>query len=282
MTTTSRPGTLVELTRGVYARLHEGLTNAGIIVGDDSVLVIDSLRVPSYARELIADVRRVSDKPIQYLIDTHYHWDHSFGNQEFAGSTIIGHVNCRRELEELGEASRERVVAARNEWSDEVATVQIRLPDVTFDGRLTLYYGGRPVDLLYLGNAHTTGDIFIYLPEDKIVFTGDVAQDGGVPYMLDGHMRDWVETDTRLLDLDVERFGPCHGPVGEKPALVTARDFMAALVRETERAIADGRDEAGTRESVAAALQGEYGGWRGFDRLGDGVTRAYRQLRGTT
>lgn len=95
---------IVEVARGVYARLHDGLTNAGIIVGDDSVLVIDSLRVPSFARELRADVRRLTDKPVQYLVDTHGHWDHAFGNEEFTDATIVGHVNCRRELEEYGEA----------------------------------------------------------------------------------------------------------------------------------------------------------------------------------
>ena len=82
MTTT--PGTeLIELELGVFARLHEGLTNAGIIVGDDGVLVIDSLRVPSFARDLIRDVRHITNKPIQYLVDTHSHWDHSWGNEEF-------------------------------------------------------------------------------------------------------------------------------------------------------------------------------------------------------
>ena len=92
---TMTPGTeLVELESGVYARLHEGLTNAGIIVGDEGVLVIDSLRVPSFARDLISDVRHITDKPIQYLVDTHSHWDHSWGNEEFPGS----HDNRSREL----------------------------------------------------------------------------------------------------------------------------------------------------------------------------------------
>ena len=110
------PGTeIVELETGIFARLHEGLTNAGIIVGDDGVLVIDSLRVPSYARDLIADVRHITDKPIKYLIDTHSHWDHSWGNEEFPDATIIGHQNCYDEMVDVewnrpmaGEDSRVR------------------------------------------------------------------------------------------------------------------------------------------------------------------------------
>ncbi|MBM4410826.1 MAG: MBL fold metallo-hydrolase [Chloroflexi bacterium] len=269
---------IVEVARGVYARLHDGLTNAGIIVGDDSVLVIDSLRVPSFARELRADVRRITDKPVRYLVDTHGHWDHAFGNEEFTDAIIVGHVNCRRELEEYGEAWRDGVVARNNQWSDEIKTVRITPPDLTFDQRLELHFGGRRVDLVYLGRAHTSGDIFIHLPEDRLLFTGDVAQDGGVPYMLDGHMRDWVETDTRLLNLPFERFVSGHGPIGTKPALVEARDFMAALVSNAEGALRDGQDVPQATVTVRDALKGRFGDWRGFERLGDGVARLRGQM----
>ena len=86
---TATPGTeIIELETGVYARLHDGLTNAGIIVGDAGVLVIDSLRVPSFARDLIRDVRHITEKPVQYVINTHAHWDHSWGNEEFPEATI--------------------------------------------------------------------------------------------------------------------------------------------------------------------------------------------------
>lgn len=269
---------IVEVARGVYARLHDGLTNAGIIVGDDSVLVIDSLRVPSFARELRADVRRITDKPVRYLVDTHGHWDHAFGNEEFTDAIIVGHVNCRRELEEYGEAWRDGVVARNNQWSGEIKTVRITPPDLTFDRRLELHFGGRRVDLVYLGRAHTSGDIFVHLPEDRLLFTGDVAQDGGVPYMLDGHMRDWVETDTRLLDLPFERFVSGHGPIGTKPALVEARDFMAALVSNAEGALRDGQDVPQATVTVRDALKGRFGDWRGFERLGDGVARLRGQM----
>ncbi len=280
MTTTTGRTEIVELANGVFARLHEGLTNAGILVGDDAVLVIDSLRVPSYARDLIADVRRLSDKPIRYVIDTHAHWDHAFGNQEFPDSILVGHVNCRRELEEYGELWRDNVVKRQNEWSEEVRTVEIRPPTLTFDSRLELHFGGRRVDLVYLGRAHTSGDLFVHLPDDGLLFTGDVAQDGGVPYMLDGYMREWIETDARLLELPFERFMAGHGPIGEKPAVAESREFFVALVAGTEAAIREGQDEATARDSVTAGMQQRFGGWRGFDRVGEGVGRAYRELKG--
>ena len=128
MTTT--PGTkVIELETGVYARLHEGLTNAGIIVGDDGVLVIDSLRVPSFARDLIQDVRHITSKPIQYLIDTHSHWDHTWGNEEFPEATIIGHENCYEEMVDVewNQKWRNQIVASDEPWADRKSQPRVRL-----------------------------------------------------------------------------------------------------------------------------------------------------------
>jgi len=282
MTAVTSGTEIVELASGVYARLHEGLTNAGVIVGDDGVLIIDSLRVPSFARDLIEDVRHLSDKPIRYVIDTHSHWDHSWGNEEFPDSTIIGHANCRSEMLDLEALDRwrEKVVASREPWSEEVKTVRVTPPSVTFDTTMQLYFGGRRIDLRYLGRAHTSGDLFLHLPDDGLVFTGDVAQDRGVPFMLDGYIQDWVRTDDRLLELDAERFVSGHGPVGERPALVEARDFIAALASATERAIEDGQDEPAVRANVTAELRERFGGWRGFDRVEESVGYAFRQITG--
>jgi glyoxylase-like metal-dependent hydrolase (beta-lactamase superfamily II) len=273
---------IVELATGVYARLHEGLTNGGIIVGDEGVLLVDSLRVPSFARRLIEDVRKLTDKPIRYVIDTHSHWDHSWGNEEFPDSTIIGHANCRAEMLDL--EAREwwmnRVVSSGESWSEEAKTVNVTPPNLTFDEKMSLYFAGRRIDLLYLGRAHTSGDVFIHLPDDRLLFTGDVAQDGGVPFMLDGYLEDWVGTDTRLTELDCERFMAGHGPIGEPPALLEARDFIATLVEGTRAAIADGQDRAAAAARVTASMSERFGGWRGFDRVRDSVAYAYDQIRG--
>ena len=116
---------MVEMAGGVFARLHEGLTNAGIIIGDEGVLLIDSLRVPSFARDLIADVRRLTDKPVRYVIDTHSHWDHSWGNEEFPEAVIVGHANCRAEMVDLEftEAWRERIRERADPWAEEALAV---------------------------------------------------------------------------------------------------------------------------------------------------------------
>jgi len=271
---------LVEVSDGVYARLHEGLTNAGIIVGDESVMIIDSLRVPSFARALIEDVRKITPKPIKYVIDTHSHWDHSWGNEEFPEATIIGHQNCRSEMLDV-EAQKlwmDKIVTSNEAWSEEAKTVTITPPAMTFNSKLSMYFGERIIELRYFGRAHTSGDIFIFLPEDKLVFTGDVAQDSGVPFMMDGYMEDWVETGRLLSELPVDRFVSGHGPVGERAALVEAKDFITDLVSGTKECINNGRDEQETVDVVLKKLNDRFGYWRGFDRVGDSIGFTFQQI----
>ena len=276
------PGTeIVELETGVYARLHEGLTNAGIIVGDDSVLVIDSLRVPSFARDLIQDVKKITEKPIGFVIDTHSHWDHSWGNEEFPEATIIGHKNCYAEMidVEANEQWRTKVTSSDDPWSEECHLVNITPPNMTFETSMQLYFGGRELDLKYFGRAHTSGDIYIHLPKEKIVFTGDVAQDGGVPYLGDCYPKDWPDTDNLLASLPIEQFMSGHGPIGDHNALVEAKDFIHALVDSTKNAIGDGQDSVQASKSVINELSQKYGEWRGFDRIGENLSSVYDKLK---
>ena len=276
------PGTeIIELETGVFARLLEGLTNAGIIVGDDSVLIIDSLRVPSFARDLIKDVKDITDKPIQFVIDTHSHWDHSWGNEEFPDATIIGHKNCYAEMidVEWNEQWRKKVTSSNDPWSEEGNIVNITPPNMTFETSMQLYFGGRELDLKYFGRAHTSGDIYIHLPKEKIVFTGDVAQDGGVPYLGDCYPVDWPDTDNKLAALPIERFMSGHGPIGDHKALEGARDFIHNLVDSVKSAIADGQNSVQASESVIAQLTPEYGNWRSFDRIGENLTSVYEKLK---
>ncbi len=276
------PGTeIVELETGVFARLHEGLTNAGIIVGDDSVLVIDSLRVPSFARDLIKDVKDITNKPIKFVIDTHSHWDHSWGNEEFPDATIIGHKNCYAEMVDVewNEQWRKKVTSSKDPWSEEGNIVNITPPNMTFETSMQLYFGGRELDLKYFGRAHTSGDIYIHLPNEKIVFTGDVAQDGGVPYLGDCYPVDWPETDNKLASLPIQKFVSGHGPIGDHQALEGARDFIHNLVDSIKSAITDGQNAGQASQSVIEQLTPQYGNWRSFDRIGENLTSVYEKLK---
>jgi glyoxylase-like metal-dependent hydrolase (beta-lactamase superfamily II) len=273
---------IIELANGVYARLHEGLTNAGIVIGDDGVMLIDSLRVPSFARDLIADVKKLTDKPIRYVVDTHSHWDHSWGNEEFPDSTLVGHANCRREMldPDITVTWRDKVIASGDPWAEEAKSVRITPPDLTFEDTLHLQFAGRPIDMHWLGRAHTSGDIFIRLPDDGLLFTGDVAQDGGVPYMMDGYLKDWVGTDSRLVELECDRFMAGHGPIGSSAAISEARDFIVTLVGAVEAAIADGQARDAAASAINTSLSERFGGWRGFERVEASIAYAYDQISG--
>ena len=280
---TATPGTeIIELETGVYARLHEGLTNAGSIVGDAGVLVIDSLRVPSFARDLIQDVRHITPKPVRFVVDTHAHWDHSWGNEEFPEATIIGHQNCYREMVDVewNRQWREKVISDGLPWSEEARLVNITPPNLTFETSMRLYFGGRELELMYFGKAHTSGDIFIHLPAEKLIFTGDVIQDRRVPFLGDSFPAEWPDTDDRLVALPVERFVSGHGPIGNHQGIVESRDFIRDLVGSTQASIKEGRNESDTSATVVNALSDRYADWVGFDGLGEKVQEVYKKLKG--
>ena len=271
---------IVELDNGVYACLYSGLTNAGFIVGDDGVLVIDSLRVPSFARGLINDIKTVTSKPVRYVVDTHSHWDHSWGNEEFPDSIIVGHQNCYNEMidVEWNDAWRKKVVNANDPWSKEAGLVNIVPPTLTFDTSMRLYFAGREIQLLYFGRAHTSGDTFIYLPEERIVFTGDVIQDAGMPFLADSYPEEWPATDDKLVDLEVDRFVSGHGPIGNHKALSESRDFMHKFVETIKMAKDDGQDENSASNHTAIAIGDQFAHWRGIDRIKEAAAEVYRKL----
>ena len=271
---------IIELHDGVYARLHTGLTNAGFIIGDQGVLIIDSLRVPSFARELVEDIRKITKKPIKYVIDTHSHWDHSWGNEEFQYATIIGHDNCYKEMIDLEWNSkwRTKVTAAEAPWSKEVAAVNITPPNLTFETSMRLYFDGKEIHLWYFGKAHTSGDIFIHLPKEQIVFTGDVAQARAIPFLEDGYPYEWPETDNRLLGLKVERFVSGHGSIGTYEELTEARDFMQALVDNLKDAKQEGLNAADASKATTIALAPQFDEWRGFEGLEVATPAFYNKL----
>ena len=248
---------IIELENGVYARLHDGLTNAGIIIGDDSVMVIDSLRVPSFARDLIQDIKHITDKKIKFVIDTHAHWDHAWGNEEFPDAIIIGHENCYNEMTDIewNKQWREKIVNSGDSWSEEAKLVQITPPNQTFAKTMRLYFGGREIILRYLGKAHTSGDIFIHLPESNILFTGDVAQNEGMPFFGDSYPEEWPETDDKLINLTVDTFVAGHGPIGNHDDLVNARDFLHKFIKEIKNCINDKQNENDTTIKVTNLLE---------------------------
>ncbi|MBT3530805.1 MAG: MBL fold metallo-hydrolase [Gammaproteobacteria bacterium] len=230
------------------------MSNAMVLVGENDTLVVDSHVTGAAAQALLDSIPALTDKPIRYLVNSHYHFDHAHGNQSFPeGIEIIGHEYTRIKLNgERGNvleestfrsfsdpvpatiANLQRQVAAESDTSRK-AGLQERLrvqqeylaaiqqvvptpPNITLDRKMTLFQdtanGSREIQLHHFGRAHTGGDVVIYLPQEKLVFTGDMMLPG-LAYMGDGHVDEWPETLEGLKTLDFDKWMPGHGPVME-------------------------------------------------------------------
>jgi cyclase len=247
-----------KVTDGVYYATASGTMNVGsnspIIVNDDDTLVIDSEITPAAARALVADLKAVTSKPIRYVVDSHHHYDHAFGNQVFASDAqVIGHDNTRRrmltnvmeqytflnsvqpvparvealkqriaqETDPQQKAALERQVANSLAYLEQVKEIKVTPPNLTFDATMTLIRGGREMRLLYLGRGHTDTDVVLFLPKERIVCTGDLME-SIVSYMGDSYPEEWIATLDRLKALDFDTVMPGHGVVFKGKAKIDA------------------------------------------------------------
>lgn len=208
---------LNELAHGVFAVLvptgHPGEANAGFIVMDDAVLVVDTHMVPEAARELIAKIKKITPLPVRYVVNTHWHPDHTHGNASYMAAfgsviTFISHTTTRADIATLGS----ELLARNRVKNDALAEVELVLPNLTFSSELYLYMANRRIQLLFFGRGHTRGDIVVYLPDDKLAFVGDLVT-GGPPFARDGYPFAWISTLQTLQQFDIQTIVAGHGKI---------------------------------------------------------------------
>ena len=278
MTSASYDTGVIQTAAQAYAFIQpNGATNAGFIISEEGVLVIDSLMTPSLATRLLSEIRRVSKAPIRYLVDTHYHGDHVFGNQYFVPAPIIGHVNCRQELIEKFDANMNRYTSGRPELIPELEQIRMTLPDVTFEDRMNIRLGDREINLIYLGRAHSAGDILLHLPQEGLLYAGDIAFHRILPAFPDGHITKWLNVMEETRKLDFDTIVPGHGPVGTKREFDEAKELMAHLHGEIRRGFDQGQSEEETAQGVDL---GKFTSYLGQERIGQITQMAYRAYRG--
>jgi len=212
--------------------------NAGIVIGKDGVLVIDTLISAKEADRFIADIRKVTDKPIKYVVDTHYHLDHAFGNSEFAklGATIISNENDRNNLIKEGESTlKDAKVLGLTE--EDMRGTRVCLPTLTFTDRMKIDLGGETVELIYVAPSHTSGSILVLVPGRKVLFTGDILFNDYYPYVGEGDLEGWARCLDYIHTLDVTAIVPGHGPLSTKKDAADMKDFLLAF-DETARHLA--------------------------------------------
>ena len=272
---------LQEVAPNVFAYIHSGvgwdICNSGFIVGDDGVLVIDAMMVASQVRLYMEEIRKVTDKPIRYVVNTHHHVDHSFGNQFYLPAEIVSHRGCREALitrgADVGMLS-ERYPHYRDDWAE----ARLTPASISYEDKMIVHLGGKVIELLHPGPAHTYGDTLVYLPEDKVLFTGDVAFHYLTPLARDGHISNWIKVANGILNhLDATTLIPGHGPVSGKEVVSATLKYLR-LVKRTSRS--HFQRGASVEDTSRAVLLGEYADWVEPERVMVNVQRLYQEFRG--
>jgi cyclase len=210
--------------------------NAGAIIGRDGIVVIDTLISSKEAKRLIRDIRAISDKPIQYVVNTHYHLDHTFGNAEFQkfGAVIISHANDKTNALARNEANLKNFQAYGLTDQDMEGTTVV-YPTLTFNDTMEIDLGNQRVLLFYPKSSHTDGSILVYLPDKKVLFTGDILFTNYHPFMADGNVKSWVKVLDSIFAMDVEHIIPGHGPISTKKDVQDMKKYLIAFDRKAKQ-----------------------------------------------
>ena len=272
-----------KLSDHAYAYTAEGDPNTGIIIGDDAVMVIDTQATPVMAQDVIRRIREVTDKPIQYVLLSHYHAVRVLGASAYGAEHIIASEDTRDLIVERGQFDKDSEIGRFPRLFQNVESVPEGLtwPTMTFNKKMTLWLGSVEVQLLQLGRGHTKGDTVAWLPQEKILFSGDLVEFDATPYAGDAYFKDWPQTLDNLAALKPEKLVPGRGAALQTPEQVQAglagtRAFISDLYESVKASAAKGEDLRKVYEATFAKLQPKYGHWVIFNHcMPFDVTRAY-------
>ena len=231
---------------------HSFAANAGIVIGTDAVLVVDTLISAKEGERFLADIRKVTGKPIKYVVNTHAHLDHAFGNCVFAklGTTVISHTADRAMLEKAGAGTLQNIGNYGLKADDMLGTT-IVYPTLTFSDLMQIDLGGTTVELIRVAPSHTQGSIVVHVPAQKLLFAGDILFTDFHPYMADGDITGWAKSIDALLVMDIEKIIPGHGPLSTKKDLKEMKEYLL-LFDAKARELASGSQDA---DVIAAELK---------------------------
>jgi glyoxylase-like metal-dependent hydrolase (beta-lactamase superfamily II) len=264
--TAEKPARLEELADGVYAYTAAGDPNVGAIVGPEFVVAVDARSTPSHARIWLDELRRLTDLPVRYLVLTHYHAVRTLGAAAFEAEVVVSHENTRRWIAERGDADFESELRRFPRLFRDVQGVPgLTVPDLTFSEGMSIHLGEREVRLRWLGRGHTEGDAVVWLPDERVLFAGDLVEAGAAPYMGDAFVGDWAgATLDALEELGAETIVPGRGPAVRGAAAADAvrstRTFLTRLRDEVAAVQERGGNVKEAFAAARAALEPQYGG----------------------
>ena len=218
--------------------------NAGIIIGKDAVLVVDTLTSAGEAEAFFADIEKITKKPVRYVVNTHYHLDHSLGNSFFAdrGARIISHESCRDAIIAGGEEILENPAMfglPANFWEN----TRISMPDIAFKREMMVDLGGLTVKLIHSGiKSHSAGSIIVYVPEQDVLFTGDILFTDFHPYLGEGDLPGWEKNLDLISAMNVEYIIPGHGPLSTNKDIEDMKSYLAIFDEKAKELSAQEKD----------------------------------------
>jgi cyclase len=274
------PNVYAYLQREAPGQSNLSVSNCGVIVGAKSMLAIDGTSAPVHARRFRATAEKATGKRFDKVVVTHHHSDHALGLQ-FLGDDleVIAQEECAAAMARVP-ATRPGVWDKANPaWADGSETFTPVTADVTYTEKMTLYgYGPKQVQFLWPGRAHTLGDTNVYLPDEKIIFIGDIGFFGVTPLNGSGYVAQWIKVCDEINAMDVTTIVPGHGPVGGKAELEDMKQYLVLLFNESKKAF----DRGLTPGRAAAEIDlGKYASWTDANRIVTNVTRVYSEHAGT-
>lgn len=266
-----------------WAYTAEGDPNTGVVIGDDAVLVADTQATPAMAADVVRRIREVTDKPIKYVVLTHYHAVRVLGAAAYGAQQILASQDTYDLIVERGEADKASEIGRFPRLFRNVETVPTGMtwPTMTFTGKMTLWLGKLEVQLLQLGRGHTKGDTVVWLPAEETLLSGDLVEFDATPYAGDAYFQDWPRTLDKISSLGPKALVPGRGAalIGREQVekgLSATREFISDVWTQVKAGVAAGKDLNAVYKDTYAALKPKYGQWVIFDHcMPFDVTRCY-------
>ena len=270
------PPRLVEVADGVFAYIQPDgswyINNTGFVVGSQQVISIDACSTEKRTRAFRDAISSVTAAPVGMLVNTHHHGDHTYGNSVMGTGTIIAHEKCRTELLEFG-IPGDTGIWDPVEWGD----LTVAPPTITFTDRVRLWSDARPVELSHVGQpAHTSNDVLVWLPEQRVLFCGDLLFNGGTPFLLMGSVSGAISVLTEVVaPIPAETIVPGHGAPCDSALIGTVVGYLEFVLATARRGIAAGLSPL---ETARETDLGEYRPWLDSERIVGNLHRAYADL----
>ncbi|HEY2758750.1 MAG TPA: MBL fold metallo-hydrolase [Pseudolabrys sp.] len=272
---------------GLYAYTAEGDPNSGVIVGDDCVMVIDAQATPVMAEDLIARVAKVTDKPIKYVLLTHYHAVRVLGASAFKGADIMASDVTRGLIAERGKQDMDSEMGRFPRLFRAVESIPgLTWPNITFPDEVSVWLGRREVRIMHIGRGHTAGDVIAVVPDSGVVFSGDLVEYKSACYCGDAHFTDWPTTLDHLGELQATALMPGRGAALTTPQLVRegiemTSDFLSTLFDSVKQSVAKGRSLKDAFDFARLAMDPKFKTFAIYEHcLPFNVSRAYDEARG--